>query len=315
MMYNVMVLICFAKSNDKNIKRDDFLKKTAFIYIILAGMLWGTSGIYVHFLAPMGLSSSQMTCIRGFASVVILSLYALLRDRKLFIANPKQLFLYVLSGVSMYLTGSCYFTSMQLTSVSTAVVLMYTAPIIVMIYSVIFLGEKLTPLKTVAVICMIVGCGFVSGIVGGLKFNLTGIIIGFISGIAYSAYNIVTKIQMKQKCNPVTANIYCFVFVSIIALAVSKPWQIAAVAVQNPSSLLLMAGCGICTCVLPYFFYTLALKSLPAGTVSAMGIVEPMAATIFSITLLGEKIDIYSVCGIILIVGAVFMLSRTNEAE
>ncbi len=291
------------------------MKKMAYVYIILAGMLWGTSGIYVHFLAPMGLSSAQMTCIRGVVAVVILSVYALVRDRKLFKANVKQLLLYALGGVSMYLTGSCYFASMQLTSVSTAVVLMYTAPIIVMVYSVMFLGEKLTPLKTVAVVCMIVGCGFVSGIIGGLKFNLVGIIVGLISGIAYSAYNIVTKIQMKQKCNPVTANIYCFVFVSIIAVVISKPGQIVNVAVQNPVSVLLMIGCGICTCVLPYFFYTLALKSLPAGTVSAMGVVEPMAATVFSVTLLGEVLDIYSICGIILIVSAVFMLSRTNETE
>ncbi len=289
------------------------MKKRAFIYIILAGILWGTSGIYVHFLAPLGLTSIQMSCIRGFVSMVTLWTYALIRDRSLFKANLKELLMYALSGVSMFLTATWYYAAMQETSVSTAVVLMYTAPIIVMAYSVIFLGEKLTLLKTIAVVCMIAGCGLVSGIVGGLKFNLHGIILGFMSGIAYSAYNIATKIQMKQKCNPLTANIYCFMSVSIIALALSEPWEIAMVAVQNPPSLLLMIGCGLCTCIFPYFLYTLALKELPAGTASALGIVEPMSATVFSVVLLGEVLYIYSVCGIVLILGAIFMLSRTKE--
>ncbi len=289
------------------------MKKKAFICIILAGMFWGTSGIFVHILAPLGLTSVQMTCIRGIVSVLTLTIFALIRDRSILKTNKKDLKLYVIGGLSMFLTATCYYASMQMTSVSTAVVLMYIAPIVVMIYSVIFLGEKLTPLKVLAVVSMIVGCGFVSGVVGGLKFDLLGIIIGAISGITYSVYNIVTKVQMKRGCNPVTSNTYCFIVVSVIALCVSKPWQIAEIAVSNPINILLMLGCGICTCIIPYFLYTLAFKSLPAGTVSALGVIEPMAATLYSVTLLGERLDVFSSAGIILILGAVFMLSRAKE--
>lgn len=288
------------------------MKNKAIIYIILAGIFWGSSGLFVHYLAPMGLSSLHMTCVRGVVAAVLLALYALIYDRSLFKVNIKDLPLYALGGLSMFLTASCYYASMQYTSVSTAVVLMYTAPIMVMAYSVMFLGEKLTPIKGIAVAAMIAGCGLVSGIVGGLKINIIGIAVGFMSGIAYSSYNIVTKIQMKRKCNPVTANIYCFVFVSLIALLVSKPATIIKTAALAPWSILLMIGCGVCTCVLPYFLYTLALKVLPAGTVSSLAVVEPMAATLFSITLLGEVLSVYSVCGIVLIIGAVFMLSRVE---
>jgi drug/metabolite transporter (DMT)-like permease len=58
------------------------------------------------------------------------------------------------------------------------------------------------------------------------------------------------------------------------------------------------------------------MSFLPAGTTTAMGIVEPMSATLFSIVLLGEVPTVWSIIGIALILLAVFLLSRTeNETE
>ena len=287
--------------------------KKAFIYIILAGILWGSSGIFVHYLAPMGLSSANITTVRSVVGVICMAVYLLLTDKKAFIAKPKQIALYIGSGIGFFFTGTCYFASMQMTSVSTAVVLMYTAPVFVMMYSVAFLGEKLTAIKTISVAAMLIGCALVSGIIGGFKFDLMGIFVGLMAGVAYSSYNILTKIQMKNKCNPYSATLYCFVFTALTSLIFSKPGEILHVVAQNPKSLILITVCGICTCVLPYLFFTLSLKDLPAGTASSLAIVEPLAATLLSVAFLGEKLTIYSFAGIILIVSAIFALGKSKE--
>lgn len=289
------------------------MKNKAFIYIIIAGMLWGTSGIFVHFLAPIGLSSLQMASVRGTVSAICMCGYAIIKDKTLFRCRLKQLILYALGGVFMYLTGSFYYSAMQASSVSTAVVLMYTAPIFVMIYSVMFLGEKLNTIKAVSVALMIIGCGFVSGVVGGLKFSISGIILGFASGVAYSAYNIVTKIQMKNRCNPISASMYCFVFMMITSFIVTHPSGIIKIAIINPIYIPVMIGCGLCTCIFPYFLYTLALKKLPAGTASSLAIVEPMSATLYSVLFLGEMLNFFSGTGIILIIVSVFSLSKSEK--
>ena len=70
---------------------------------------------------------------------------------------------------------------------------------------------------------------------------------------------------------------------------------------------------GIVTCFLPYFLYNLAMKDLPAGTASALGIVEPMAATVFSIVIFKEEVSVFSVIGIILILTAVFLLGKAED--
>lgn len=290
------------------------MKHRAFFFIILAGILWGTSGIFVQLLAPYGFSAPQMTFFRALVSVLALAAYILLKDRQLLRANLKELLLFAASGLSFFGTATSYYFSMQATSVSTAVVLMYTAPVLVMLYSVAFLGEKLTPLKTVSVIAMLVGCGLVSGIIGGLRFDLVGILVGLLSGISYSAYNIFTKIQMRRGCAPLTATLYSFLFATVLAFFACDPATIpASIAISPAVTLPLVAALGICTCVLPYFFYTMSLKELPVGTASALGIVEPMAATIFSVLLFAEPLSLPSICGIILILGAVFLLSRSEE--
>lgn len=286
------------------------MKKTGFIYIILAGLFWGTSGIFVEYLAPYGFSSPQMTFVRAIVSFVCMLLYILIRDRSLFKTNAKELLLFMGSGLAFYFTATCYFLSMQLTSVSTAVVLMYTAPIFVMIYSVTFLGEKLSKTKLVALVAMIAGCGFVSGIIGGLEFNTLGIFVGFMSGISYAVYNIFTKIQMQKGINPVKANLYCFLFSVIASLFMSEPFRIPEIIISSPAvTFCLCIGMGIVSCILPYFLYSTALKYIPAGTASSLAIIEPMSATLLSVIILGEQISLYQVAGIVLIIVAVFLLS------
>lgn len=289
------------------------MKKSGLVCIILASVLWGTSGIFVHYLAPYGVSSLQMTFIRGTVSFICIGGYVIISGCNIK-TNAKELLLFMGSGFSFFMTATCYFHSMQLTSVSTAVVLMYTAPIFVMIYSVTFLGEKLSPIKIMSVAGMIVGCGLASGIIGGLKFDIIGILIGFLSGISYAAYNIVTKIQMQRGINPLKANFYCFMFSAIVGMVVAKPTGIIdCIKIEPFAVILLCVGVGVITCTLPYFLYTLALRKIPAGTASSLGILEPMAATILSVLILEEKLSLYSAIGIILILGSVFFLSREKE--
>ncbi len=289
------------------------MKRMSFFYIVLASVLWGTSGIFVHYLAPYGFTSLQMTFVRSIVAFAGMLLYILMFDRKLFKVSGKEIILFSLGGISFFGTASCYFYSMQATSISTAVVLMYTAPIFVMIYSVLFLGEKLTKIKTASVALMIAGCALVSGVIGGLKFDVVGILFGFLSGILYSAYNIITKINMMNKSNPISANFYGFLVASLVSIFVCKPGIIPELAMQKPIILPVIIGMGLVTCILPYFLYTLALKVIPAGTASSLGIIEPMSATVFSILLFNEKLSIFSAAGMILILVAVYLLSKNEE--
>ena len=199
--------------------------------------------------------------------------------------------------------------SLSATSISTAVVLMYTAPIYVTIFSAVFLGETFSKLKIAALVMMIVGCSLVSGIAGGLKFDMLGIIYGIISGVSFASYNILTKICMQKKYSPISTNLYGSAFMAIIALACSKPLMIIEHTAKNVALLVpSILALGIVTFVLPYLFYALGMRSLPAGTTSALSTVEPLSACIFGILLFNEKPSVSSVIGMLLILLAVVLL-------
>ena len=291
------------------------MKTKAFIYIIVAGVLWGTSGIFAHYLGAYGLTSLQMTAVRGTVAFICMLGYVLIAKRDALRVRPVELLLFFGCGATMFAAAACYFTAMQMTSVSTAVVLMYTAPIFVMFFSVSFLGERFTWLKSVSVVCMLVGCVLVSGIIGGFSVNVPGILMGLASGITYACYNIFTKIAMQRGCHPISATLYSFFFMALIACCVSDPMRLFACIAAEPLTVsVLCVGVGVVTYVAPYFLYTLSLRDLPAGTASALSIVEPMAATLFSCIFLQEQLTWISGAGIVLILLATILLSKTEKS-
>lgn len=288
-------------------------KKSLFL-IIFAGILWGTSGIFVNAWKHFGLETIQMTSIRIMVSFPCILVYAMLFNRKALRAKLKDVPLYLVSGITLFTTAAFYYSSMQHTSISTAVVLMYMAPALVLAWSVAFFGEKLTVKKISAILCMIVGCGLVSGIVTGLSFNAFGIAMGLLSGLSYGTYSILTKIQMRHKCNPVTATLYSFFFAAILSVFTCNFSAIHSLINENPAAIITLAVThGVVTFVLPYSLYTLSLKNIPAGVASAMAIFEPLAATVFSIILFGERLSVCSAIGIALILGPVLVLSRGDD--
>ncbi len=290
------------------------MKKTAFLYIVVAGIFWGTSGIFVNLLAPYGFSSFQMTFVRALVSFFAMAIYTLILDRRLFKLKLSELPFYILLGLSLFGTATCYYSSMQMASVSVAVVLMYTAPIYVMIFSVAALGEKISVLKLVSVVLMLLGCCLVSGIIGGMRFHIGGILIGALSGILYALYNIVAKLAFRRRSHPQTATLYSFLTMALVAALFSAPRSLGESISSAPSKTIpLLIGLGIFTFVIPYFLYNMAIKELPAGTASALGIIEPMAATVFSVLLFKEKLGALPLIGIILILAAVVMLGISEK--
>ena len=97
------------------------MKRLALLFVITAGILWGTSGLFVSVIAPYGISSIQMSFIRGSVSFLIISAFTLIFNRRAFRTSLRLIPLFALVGLSLFGTAGCYYSSMQMTSVSTAV--------------------------------------------------------------------------------------------------------------------------------------------------------------------------------------------------
>ena len=87
------------------------MKTKAFLYIVIAGMLWGTSGIFVKFLTPYGFTAPELSLIRGTVSFISMLLYALIFDRDILCIGIKNLIFAVLIGITLYGTATLYYSS------------------------------------------------------------------------------------------------------------------------------------------------------------------------------------------------------------
>ncbi len=193
---------------------------------------------------------------------------------------------------------------------------MYTAPIYVTIFSTLFLKEKITFSKAGAIGLMLVGCAFVSGIVGGLKFDTIGVLIGALSGITYAAYNIILKILLSKGDDATSVTLYGFLFMAIIAILPAKPAVMISTIAEDPAvTIPLLLGLGIFTYVVPYFLYNLSMRSLSAGTVSSLGVMEPMAATVYGIIIFKESPDAFGITGIVMVLVAVILIGVIEDRD
>lgn len=291
------------------------MKHKAVIYCVLAGLMWGSSGVFSNLLSPYGFSPLQLTSTRGIISGIAVSLYVLFYNKKLFRVTVRQFALFACGGVTVFCTAALYYAAMRNSSVSTAAVLMNTSPAFVMTFSVLFFHEKLTKKKLIGLLVMLTGCMLVSGILsGGMSFRLLGVVLGIGSGLSYSIYSIVAKEEVLRGYHSLSATLYHFIIMGCIGLCfMDFPSYIPCVAKAPATVIPLLIGIGLVTCVVPYFMFSLSLKYVPVGTAAALGVIEPMSATLYSVIFFREALSVPSVIGIVLILGACLVFSTIKE--
>lgn len=291
------------------------MKTRGVILIVLAGILWGSSGIFVHYLSPLGYTPFMMSAVRGLISFIAIAAFALIKDRGLFKTDLKGILFAALVGAALYGTATSYYAAIGAAGVAVAVVLMYTAPIYVYLFSLIFMKEKSSVAALIGIGMMIGGCVLTSGLLSSTGAAITGVLLGILAGIIYAVYNVSTKLALGRGMHPVTLTMYAFMFMTAFALPMSDPVGIASNAKAAPYSALLLVGLGIFTFVMPYFLYTLGMRDLSAPVATALGTVEPMAATLFDVCLFNTALEPLTVCGIVLIIAAVVILALTERKD
>lgn len=292
--------------------------KKGVLLVALAGVLWGSVSIFTRELRQYGLSPGQMAAIRNCVAAIVLAGLAAAVSPGRFKTCGRELPLFAISGISLAATGSLYYAAMERTSAAVAVVLLYTSPALVMLLSALFLQERLTIGKLGGLLSALAGCGLISGIAGGTRFEPSGVLIGLLSGLAYSIYTISVKIEMRRGNDAVTAVIYCFFFAALTGIIFSSPGQtVALILAQWDGRLfLLMMGLGLLCYTVPYLLYTFAIQRLPAGVAASMSVIEPMTAALLSVLLFGEALSIPAMIGIAAILISAAVLTRDGqEAE
>ena len=295
------------------------MKKLSVFFVLLAGILWGCIGIFVRRYNELGLSPLQIAALRITLAAVMFAVFVLIYKPKLYRIKLKDIWCFLGTGiVSVGFFTYCYFTSMELSSLSVAAVLLYTAPVFVMLFSLILFKEKLTLMKGISVVLAVLGCAMTTGVIGGqLNVSLAGFLFGLGSGVCYALYSIFSRFALDRGYEPFTITLYTFFFASISTLAVIDPRPVVKAVTVDVGSVLFALLFALESCVLPYVFYTLGLKRISSSTASIVATVEPVVATVVGAVIFSEPLGIpFGYLGIAFVLLSVVLINiNTNKRK
>ncbi len=292
------------------------MKKLAVLLVVIAGTLWGMIGYFVRTLQSQGINSMQIVAIRMVISAVLFSLFALLFNRKLFRIKLKDLWCFVGTGVVSVATFSfCYFMTIEYSSLSMASILLYTAPIFVMMFSVILFKERLNTTKVISLALAFAGCLFVTGVIAqNATVNTLAILFGLGSGVCYALYSIFSRLALDRGYSPLTITLYTFIFSGFASVLVIDVKPVVGLMTKSTCDFLFCVLFAVLSSVLPYVAYTLGLKYIKPSTASIVASIEPVVATITGALVFEEAVEFpYGYIGIALVILSIVLINLTPD--
>lgn len=244
---------------------------------------------------------------------MFLMLFCLLTKKKFsFSVIREKLLLLCLSGGAIGINWILLFEAYRYTTVATATLCYYMAPIFVIVMSSFIYKEKLTTKKICCTLAALVGMVFVSGVaetgIGNIG-DMRGVMFGVLAAVFYSSV-----VLMNKSLGSVPA--YDKTIVQLMGAAVViLPYCLATVDMGSISfdkkSIITLAIVSIVHTGITYTAYFGSMKNLQSQTIAIMSYIDPIVAVILSAVFLKEKMSVLSIFGAVMILSATF-LSEVN---
>lgn len=241
---------------------------------------------------------------RIFLGFCILTFYGFLMNKSIFSVDRSRLKDYVVIGFIFALSTSMFNTANLYVPIQNVILLNATYPLFAMLFGYFLLGEKITPVKSFALICAFIGLIIINPIKGGE--NLFGNLLALSTGVTNGYFVVhLKKVSDKKGIEPV----YWFIFFASLFLAPFMIYYGAGELMPNIIQLLIL-GC-VCTGI-AYVFFKKAMEGLDAGTGSIIEIViGPIAAISLAYIILHEPLQPKMLSGgIFLISSSILVISQ-----
>lgn len=282
------------------------MKKAAPFLILLAGILWGSMGLFVRTLNGQGLASMGIVSLRAIVTAVSMLIFLLIFDRRYLQIKIRDIWCFFGTGIlSIIFFNYCYFSAITLTSMSVAAVLLYTAPAIVMVLSYFLFKESFTTKKVIALVLTFVGCVLVTGVIGeNSPVSAAGILTGLGAGLGYALYSVFSRYALERGYHSLTITFYTFLIAAIASLFMTDPVRVVSATASSPGMLLFSIAFGVFCTVVPYLTYTLGLTQVENSRASIIASVEPVTATILGAILFHEQLTFSGMLGMAMVIAA-----------
>lgn len=288
-----------------------------YFLVVLAGGLWGTLGLLGKILAKYQFSSYDIAFYRIFIGFLLLFIYLSIKDRNLLKIDKMGIVYTGLLGIIFQgLFNYFYFSAIDKTSITTAVILLYTAPIFSNILSRYVFKENFTMAKFTAVILCIVGCFFTAtgGNLETINLNMLGVLMGAGAGLIFGTMPIVNKIIL-EKYDRLTVLLYSFGFGALFLLPFSNPSIVFSHGLDLKLGIVVFI-LGSFPTIVAYAVYMRGLYlGIEPSRASIISTIEVVVSVLIAYFIFKESMTSLKVMGIMMVIFSVVIIQRGSSPK
>jgi drug/metabolite transporter (DMT)-like permease len=287
------------------------------VALIISILLFASNGSVSKSLLVSGIDATRLSQIRVTGAFLVLLVFALFLVRdQLKVKRPELLPIISYGIIGVALVQFLYFVAIERMPIGVALVIEYTAPVLVALWA--RFGEKEPVKKRVwlALALTLFGLSLVTNIWNGFTLDSIGFIAAALAAVSLAIY-FITGEKLVQKRSALAIVTLAF-GASTIFWAIILPWwnfdtDIFSGQVSFPenssnmvSISLMMLWMIVMGTIAPFFLSFVALSHLKARTVAIVGTLEPVFASAVAFFVLNESLlAIQLLGGAVVIVGVV----------
>lgn len=304
------------KENQMKTKTINLTNWQFILMMILTVVFWGFAFPFIR-IALDDLSFVNLTIMRFFVVCVVLIAILLLQPNRFSKLHKKDIlpiFILGFFGVMVYHLGLNF--GEQFISPGAASLIIATIPVFIVILAFIFLHEKITLKMLIGVVLSLFGV-IVMSLWGkpGLSIEITyvfGALAVLLGAIMGAFYTIAGK-KLLDRYSALSLTVYAMLLGSlglIPFLSMSLFEEVSAMSVNAWFAVLFL---GVCSTVIAYLFWYVALEIKTASEISIYLYAIPVVSTIISYFLLGEEITLFFIFGGILVIAGLIVVNMTKK--
>jgi len=296
------------------------------IFAVAGVVLFGLNASTSKVIMQSGITPEEIVIFRSIATALGAGIALALTKPAAFRVKRhewKNLILFGIFGVA--LMQWAYSNAVKNLPIGIALLIEYTAIVIVPLVSLWLFKEKVLPRLWVAIVMVLVGLVVVSRIWDG-GLNPVGLMFAVAAALFLSFYFLMGEHTLKKR-DTLSTLFYSMLISAVFWLLVSPWWQFDTAALSESIPLtgnlapnqaplwLMLIWLGIFGSFLPMLFSYLALAHLSATSVGVISTGETVLAFFFAWAWLNEKIDGLQALGGILVVSGIVMAQTSRQRK
>jgi drug/metabolite transporter (DMT)-like permease len=294
--------------------------------VIVAAALFGANASVSKAVLDAGIAPRQLAALRctGAAAGLLAVLAALGSLPRLRVPRRSLPHLAVLGVVGAALIQWFYFEAIDRLPVGIAILLEFTGPVLVAVYARVVQRQRVGGGVWVALALSLAGLALVAEVWTDTRLDAGGLAAGVAAAACLATFLLVGR-HSSGTIDPAASAFWTFAFASVFWVALEPLWRVEGSVLGGATSLggrldavdvpvwVALGAVVVLGTLLPYLLDLAALAHLAATTVGAVGMLEPVVATVVAWAWLEQSLSPAQLLGGLVILAGVGIALRVRS--